>query len=227
MNTAIAAFIIAIAPTSPVELDHHQAVEQISESCQSGSLIFSKGDCLAVRVYTNSPYTHVALVIYSDAGVPFVYDSMNGVGVRKLNLESYLATQSPDKVHLYHPKRPLHKNEVNELRAHLDAQIGRPYSVKHHITGKRCRGLHCSEYVSEALAEIDWLNVKNPPRVSPASLAEGITAHKIYRPSEVYVLPSVIEPIPEPQGTCARLWQDTKQCTWRACAKLSGWFLCR
>ena len=50
---------------------------------QSGTLLFSEGDCLAVRIFTKSPYTHVATVVEQD-GKFYVYDSMNGVGVRNL-----------------------------------------------------------------------------------------------------------------------------------------------
>ena len=229
MHAALAAIIIATAPAPNVqiELSAEQAVQEISQACQSGSLIFSEGDCLAVRCYTNSPYTHVALVMYESEGLPYVYDSMNGVGVRKLRLDEYLETQAPDHVHLFHPKRPLTEPEVTGLRDHLESQLGRPYSVKHHITGKRSKGLHCSEYVTDALVEIEWLDVENPPRVSPASLAKGVTIHEVYQPAQQYSLPVILEPIPEPEGTCAKLWQDTKECTWRCCSQMSRWFLCR
>lgn len=229
MNAAIAALLIATAPAPTVEiqLQPGQAVQEISQACQSGSLIFSEGDCLAVRFYTNSSYTHVAMVICESDGLPYVYDSMNGVGVRKLRLNEYLETQAPDHVHLYHPKRPLDQTEVLELKSHLESQLGRPYSVKHHITGKRCKGLHCSEYVTDALMEIDWLKAENPPRVSPASLAEGVTIHDVYEPAQQYALPVLFEPIPEPEGTCAKLWRDTKECTWHCCSKMSRWFLCQ
>ena len=227
MNAAIAALIIATAPADAIEIPQEQAVSEITRSCESGSLIFSQGDCLAVRAYTNSPYTHVAVVIYDESGSPYVYDSMNGVGVRKLSLDDYLETQAPDKVHLFHPKRSLRTKEVSEFQDHLDEQLGRPYSVKHHITGRRSKGLHCSEYVSEALVEIEWLKVKNPARVSPASLAEGIAKYGVYRPAETYLLEVKIEPIPEPQGRVARIWQGTKNCTLSCCSQLSRWILCR
>ena len=201
-------------------------VEEIRQACQTGSLIFSRGDCLAVRIYTASGYTHVATVV-CESGEPFVYDSMNGTGVRKLTLEEYLDRQAPDDVQLFHPVREFSVDETADYRAYLESQLGRPYSVKHHVTGNRCEGLHCAEYVTDALVAVDWLKAENPVKVSPASLAEGITSSRVYLMGERVELPFEAEPIPEPSGRCARLWQETKDCTVRCCQQLSRWVLCR
>lgn len=232
MNSAIIALMIATAPTDipqtpEAENPQAAAICQIEESVQTGSLIFSKGDCLAVRVYTNSPYTHVATVVRCKDGTSMVYDSMNGAGVRKMTLEEYIATQSPDDVQIFHPKRQFDAEEEEEFLDHLESQLGKPYSVKHHLTGERCEGLHCAEYVTDALAEIDWLKVNNPPRVSPASLATGITLHNVYYEGPKVEVPAILEPVPEPEGRCARMWLETKTCVNRCGRKFSRWFLCR
>lgn len=226
MNSALVALLLATTPAEATDDPHQQAVCEIAASCQNGSLIFSKGDCLAVRAYTNSPYTHVATVVYED-GQPVIYDSMNGTGVRKLPLEEYLDTQSPDEVHLFHPKREFTSDETARYQRYLDSQLGRPYSVKHHISGKRSTGVHCSEYVTDALAEIDWLKVENPPRVSPASLVEGISTHGVYSAGPTIALPVELEPVPMPDSRCSRMWMETKSCMARCCSKLSRWVLCR
>lgn len=227
MNSALIALILATAPAELPDNPQSQAICTIQETAQTGSLIFSKGDCLAVRVYTNSPYTHVATIVRQPNGPSMVYDSMNGAGVRKLPLEEYLATQSPDEVQIFHPKRKFNTAEEEEFVDHLESQLGKPYSVKHHLTGKRCDGLHCAEYVTDALAEIDWLKVKNSPRVSPASLAAGITLHDVYFAGSKVEVPAILEPIPEPTGRCARMWLDTKVCVNRCGRQVSRWFLCR
>ncbi|TWT57768.1 hypothetical protein KOR42_11340 [Thalassoglobus neptunius] len=238
MKILIAAFVFATASlnaaktsfaderATPGVIADAKVIADIIDSCENGSLLFSQGDCLAVRCYTNSPYTHVGIVI-EEGDQKIAYDSMNGVGVRKMSLEDYLTTQAPDTVHAFHPIRKLNRSEVSELREHLESQLGRPYSVKHHITGKRNAGLHCSEYVTDALVSIDWLKVSNPPRVSPASLAEGIEHNSIYLVGPVYEVPAEIQPIPEPDGFCERMWVDMKLCTLQCCSKLSGWILCR
>jgi hypothetical protein len=227
MNSAILALLIATSPAELPEETRQKAICEIVESSQTGSLLFSQGDCLAVKAYTNSPYTHVATIIYDDHGTPIVYDSMNGPGVRKMTLKDYIAEQAPDEVQLFHPKRPFTKKEGACYRDHLESQLGRPYAVQHHITGKRAKGIHCSEYVTDALVEIDWLKVNRASRVSPASLVEGITTHAIYSTGRTIELPVIIEPIPEPVGRCARLWLETKTCTVACCEKMSGWIFCR
>lgn len=227
MNSILAAILVGTIPGGVIELPREQAIAQITAACEDGTLLFSQGDCLAVRAYTNSPYTHVGMVIYEPNGTAMVYDSMNGVGVRKMSLTEYLTVQAPDKVQLFHPSRDLTDTEVAELQEYLEGELGRPYAVKHHLTGKRSSGLHCSEYVTDALVSIEWLKVANPPRVSPASLAKGIEAHHIYESGGTFVIPVVLEPIPEPEGICQRVWESTKLCTLQCCSRLSGWILCR
>ena len=152
---------------------------------------------------------------------------MNGTGVRKLTLEEYLEHQAPDDVQLFHPVRPFSEEETKCYQSYLESQLGRPYSVKHHLTGKRAKGLHCSEYVTDALISINWLTAENPAKVSPASLADGITDSHAYLAGDRVELPFEAEPIPEPSNRCAQLWQETKDCTRRCCQKLSRWVLCR
>jgi hypothetical protein len=200
--------------------------EIIESECRTGSLLFSRGDCLAVRIYTGSGYTHVATVVSSDHE-PFVYDSTSGAGVRKLPLEEYLATQRPDEVHLFHPRRTFTQEEARAFQAALEQQLGRPYSAKHHLTGRRNKGLHCSEYVTDALIAIDWLQAENPVKVSPASLLAGIVLHDVYRQGSTVELLQPVEPEMESESWCPRMWQDTKICTRNCCRQLSRWFLCR
>jgi len=82
-----------------------QLADSLASRVQTGTLLFSKGDCLAVRIYTQSAYTHVAMIVMRN-GEPLVYDSMNGTGVRCLTLKNYLNTQRPATIHLFQPKQP-------------------------------------------------------------------------------------------------------------------------
>jgi hypothetical protein len=206
--------------------DMPSAVRQIASQCQTGTLLFSAGDCLAVRAYTGSRYTHVATVVVSGEET-WIYDSMNGAGVRKLLLEDYLEIQAPDEVTLFHPGRPFTAEEAHSYHTALERELGRPYSVKHFVTGKRCEGLHCAEYVTDALIEIDWLRAEHPAHVSPASLLEGVSRKGAYCPGGRVNVPLPLEPIPEPDGWCARAWQNTVLCVDGGCVQLSRWFLCR
>lgn len=202
------------------------AAAQIAAQSQTGTLMFSRGDCLAVRIYTRSGYTHVATIVM-EGDSAMVYDSMNGPGVRKLPLAEYLATQAPDEVHLFHPSRPFTADEATEFQEALDAQLGRPYSVKHHLTGHRNVGLHCSEYLTDALAAIDWLKVNNPVLVSPATLHKGITSNNIYTTGSELEIERIAQLLVRSPTWYGRAWQSTKTCSANSCRQLSRWVLCR
>lgn len=202
------------------------AAEELRPSMRTGTLLVSEGDCLAVRVYTQSPFTHVAAIVLRD-GRPFVYDSANGVGVRCQTLENYLQTQSPDELHVFQPKRTLSTSHQKRFSTFLDAQLGRPYAVSHHLSGERGNGIHCAEYISEALGQCGVIKVKNPAKVSPASLVKGITIHNVYSQSETVC---VIVPTPEPAPPSTwygQAWQCTKSCTASCLSKFQRCVLCQ
>lgn len=203
------------------------AAADIGPQLQTGTLIFSQGDCLAVRVYSASSYTHVAAVVVRD-GAPWVYDSMNGPGVRKLSLEEYLVAQAPDRIHVFQPQHPFTAEQGRQFETYLDSKLGTPYAVMHHLTGARsAEGIHCAEYVTDALMSIDRIHANQPARVSPASLARGITEYKLYTPDETIELKRPAPP-PDPEANwCQRMWMATRLCCASCCDKLSGWFLCR
>ena len=202
------------------------AAAAMAAEVQTGTLLFSTGDCLAVRIYTQSHYTHVAVVVAGEGG-PVVYDSQNGVGVRRLTLEEYLDAQSPDALNVCHPRRPFSRRRTELLVTHLEQELGRPYEVKHHLTGNRSEGIHCAEYATDALMNCRLVHAHRPAKVSPASLREGLLEGDLYdEVRTIQVRPPVPEPV-EDVGWCEQLWIDTKTCTSHCCRKLSGWILCR
>lgn len=206
---------------------NQDAAAAIAPELETGSLLFSNGDCLPIKVFSAGPYTHVAAVVVKEDG-PWVYDAQNGAGVRKLALERYFAAQNSDEVHVYHPRRPFSPDEAEEFESYLESQLGVPYAVAHHLTGERSEdGVHCAEYMTDALMAVDRIHADSPPRVSPSSLAKGITRDSVYLTGPVFQLePAVpIEPIPD--TWCARMWSETKTCMARSCSQLSAWFLCR
>jgi len=229
MQLLLATVILAGSPAAPtVEVcpSHQVMAEQLADDVQTGTLLFSHGDCLAVKVFSRSEYTHVATVVVEDDR-PMVYESTNGVGVRKLSLEKYIAVSAPDELHVYQPNFEFKEKLRTPFVAHLKNELGRPYSVKHHLTGKRCEGVHCAEYVTDALMASDIMRARNPPKVSPGSLRDGITQAKRYHESHVLNLEPP-EPIREEgDGWCESLWLDTKYCTQDCYSSFKRKFLCR
>ncbi len=207
---------------------HHQAVETAGSELKAGSLIFHRGKCLSVKLYTRSPFTHVAIVVPERKGPGWiVYDSARKHGVRKSKLSDYLEESSPDAISFLHPCNNLNPNQSEQLRNALDEQLGRSYSIKQHLTGNRAKGIHCSEYVTDALIAIDLLRANKPPRVSPASLFEGILQANVYRSGTILKVALPIAPVPKTESWCSRVWNDTKTCTSHCYSKMRQLIPCR
>jgi hypothetical protein len=224
-------FLLAVVLASgnaggDVNSDSAALAAAMAPDLQTGTLLFSKGDCLAIKVSAGGPYTHVAAIIVQDDG-PVVYDSMNGVGVRRLSLAEYLATQAPDEIDLLQPCRQFTAQEALVFAAALEQRVGAPYSVLHYIMGGRAKaGVHCSEYVTDALESIELIDVERPPRVSPSHLHKDLVDGRSYAGASSVHFPLHPEPV-EADGWCAQLWLDTMHCCSSCCDQLSAWFLCR
>lgn len=224
--------ILALTGATPVAADGCTEVNSaeaatglLASQVQTGTLLVSEGDCLAVQAFTQSPYTHVGAVVIRD-GRPFVYDACKSTGVRCLTLANYLKSQIDTEVHVLQPRRKLPESGAGEFVRRLDSQLGRPYSVRHHLTGESVDGVHCAEYVSDALACCRMLKVRNAANVSPASLVQGVTQSGIYSPLQTVRV--VRREIPEPRAASwyGRVWQDTKSCTANCYRQSRAWFVC-
>ena len=210
-----------------IRLPHQDLVSRIASESSTGTLLVSEGDCLAVRTFTGSPYTHVGTVVVRD-GRRFVYDSTAGQGVRCQTLENYVRWLDQHEVRLLHPARPLTDEAEAAFVRHLDGELGRPYAVLHHLTGERCDGVHCAEYVTDALVAANRLKVQKSPRVSPASLVVGVTQSGLYTDGTRLRL----EPPPPPavsqsDSWCTQCWIETKACAKWCWKKTRGLVLCQ
>jgi len=208
--------------------DSAQVLQEVTANCQTGTLIFSQGDCLAVKVFSRSRFTHCAAVVLED-GQPLVYDAMNGTGVRKTNLTDYLRLQTPSEIQVLHPAGPLTAAEQQKFTDHLRSQLGREYGIKHHLTGQRVPGVHCAEYCTDALLAAQRISAEEPARVSPGSLYEGLTEHKLYLDGGHFELreKTTATPPPADESWCGRAWRESWECTTASCRQMSRWFLCR
>lgn len=203
-----------------------EALAELKQSLQTGSLLLSQGDCLAVKVFSRSSYTHVGGVVVKDGNVT-VYDSMNGPGVRKTSLDEYLRLQTPSQIHVVHPQQPFTSERATAYETHLDSQLGRKYAIKHHLTGQRCDGLHCAEYMTDALMSAQLIRAEHPARVSPGSLLEGLEKANLYTDGGHFALKAIEPPKPENLTWCQCMWYDTGTCCLNSAAQLRRWVLCR
>lgn len=222
MWTSLLVLVLAASPDAATEA----AFPAIRSQVQTGTLLFSQGDCLAVKVFTCSQFTHVGVVVVED-GYPVVYDAMNGPGVRKSHLDDYLRFMVPSRVQVLNPVAEFSPADRVSMVRHLDSQLGRPYRVHHHATGKRCDGVHCAEYVTDALMAAHVLEAKEPPRVSPGSLYTGVVEGNLYQGRGSYEFHEARPLVPFGETTCQRYWRETGECCSGCCTQLSRWFLCR
>lgn len=215
----------AVAAKTPMTVETPVAL--LEREVVTGTLIFSQGDCLAVKAYTQSPYTHVGIVVRRNETV-IVYDSTAGKGVRCQTLANYLEDQNPAEIYVFHPRKPLTAEKSRQLEVYLDGQLGRPYDIAHHVTGKRSEGVHCAEYATDALMSCRMMHAERPSRVSPASLAVGIVESKVYQEGRTIVLiePTIAEST-EDLSWCSRMWVDTKNCTSDFCGMLKRKVMCQ
>lgn len=227
LNSVFLSMLVAAAALGDVETVSPRAAQaRLEQELKTGSLIVSRGDCLAVKMYSASAFTHVASVVVHEGEIN-VYDATGGAGVRKQSLGDYLAGQDDNALYPFHLCQPLSGEQARKFEEHLDSQLGRPYAIAHHVTGNRADGLHCSEYATDALIAAGLMRAKQPSRVSPATLVEGILKDHLY--SQATTLQLVPDPPPRPdsQSWCAQIWFDTKQCTCNCYLQLRAWFCCK
>jgi hypothetical protein len=204
-----------------------ETVQAVAEAVQTGSIIASRGDCLAVRVYTNSPYTHVGAVVVHD-GHAMVYDSMIRIGVRCQPLDEYLESQRPCDIELFRPTEHFTQDQARDFKKYLDEQVGRPYAIHQYVTGREVQGLHCAQYLTCALVASGHIRSGNPARVSPAEILRCLARDELYAAGDKTDLPPVPEPVPERATTWyGRAWQDTQSCSHSCWVQSSRWVIAK
>lgn len=227
MNSILIVALVASAAPAQVELaGPAAATARLEREVATGSLIVSRGDCLAIKMYSASLYTHVGAVVVREGEI-YVYDAMNGCGVRKQLLCDYITGLNDAAIHPFHLCQPMSDDQARRFEKHLEGQLGRPYAIKHHLTGTRAEGLHCSEYVTDALIAADLLRANRPSRVSPASLVTGILTADVHRQADTMQLLPEAPPVPEFDSWVGRCWFETCQCTGTCYRKLWSWFCCK
>lgn len=231
MYAILLSILVAGAPSTPAYSSRNfaqadAAAARLLPNLATGSLIFSQGDCLAVKVYTASRLTHVASVLVKD-GAATVYDSTAGHGVRKMPLSEFLAGQGDADLAVYAPTYELSTSQAAAFERHLESQLGRPYAIAHHVTGNRCAGLHCAEYAVDALSAAQIIGVEHPARQSPATLREAIVHDALYARVAVVQIEPEPEVPPADASWCTRLWFSARQSGRAGYRKLWAWFCCK
>ena len=144
----------------------------VSSPVPDGTLLFVEGGSQIVMDFTDSPYSHVA-IIFNEDGVPYVYEAVKPV-CRKVTLEAYMKeikslNEKQDKEMRIWIKKPLNlsKDSVHEMKEYCKDQLGRKYRVSSYLSGKTNKGIHCGEMTMRSMI-MGGMNPRvNPCKCSP------------------------------------------------------------
>ena len=144
-------------------------------SVPDGTLLFVEGGNELVMDYTDSPYSHVA-VIFNEDGKPYVYEAVRPI-CRKISLEDYIKeieseNDQKNKVMKIWIKRPLKLSpeNVTKMKDYCEEQLGRKYRIKSYLSGKPEKSIHCAEMTTRAMIA-GGMDVKdNPCNRSPKDI---------------------------------------------------------
>ena len=152
------------------------SIVSAAELPANGALIYTENGSCLVSTYTNSTYSHVAIVLY-ERGNAVVFEAKPG-GVTKSTYQQYLKTAATAKLNdgnpvtlwLMNPKHAYNKQDLTSMLDAANQAIGTPYSVIPTITGRSQSTLQCAQYVSSILQTTPRFWFKSPKYQTPATL---------------------------------------------------------
>lgn len=169
-----------------------------AEPPANGALIYTENGSCLVSTYTNSTYSHVAIVLY-ERGEPVVFEAKPG-GVTKSTYQRYLKTAATAKLNdgnpmslwLMNPRHAYTKQELSKMLDLANQALGTPYSVIPTITGRNQSTLQCAQFVSTILQTTPRFWFKSPKYQTPATLLK--IAKPGYHPMSLLHKSSVTNP---------------------------------
>ena len=155
---------------------------QVKSEPQDGSLLFIENGNRIVQRNTDSPITHVGIILKEKDS--FVLYEAVPPKVRKINLQDYYKEidefnknrRSKRKVTIWiaNAKEPLTDTQKKGAKEYLESQLDRSYSISSYINGFPGRGIHCGELVTETLDRIGIHYAETSCIVSPGDIWEKI-----------------------------------------------------
>jgi len=139
-----------------------------------GTLLFVEGGNKLVRDFTDSPYSHVA-VIFNIDGEPWVYEAIKP-RVRKIKLDDYMKEIQKEneeseklmKVWIRRPKVPI---DTKAMREYSEKMLGTKYSISSYLTGEpRKNHIHCGELTARTMLAGTMQVHGNPCTKSPQGI---------------------------------------------------------
>jgi len=143
-----------------------------------GTLLFLENCNSIVQRTTHGEIAHVAFV-FQDGGESWVYEA-TPAKVRRVTVDEYLVElarlnkrrDDDDQIRVLalRPMPEYTSDEVAKMRAFLDGQLGRRYSVKNYVRGRPYDGVHCAELTSSTLNQSGRHTFQDCHSLSPQAL---------------------------------------------------------
>ncbi len=162
---------------------------------EDGTLIFLQNSSNIVECYTDSTYSHVAIIMSDKDGTQWLYNAEQP-RVKRYKVVDYFAeigrmnegTKSKVLTSIIIPKRAYSNTEKAKMRAYLKSQIGRTYSIRGYLRNLIGHGIHCSEMVAAAIEETGRRNfVKANYSISPGELASLVSVDHVRQGKKLVV----------------------------------------
>jgi hypothetical protein len=145
------------------------------EEIPDGTLFFVEGGNQLVMDYTESPYSHVA-IIFNEENKPYVYEAIRPV-CQKISLEDYIK-----KIELENSKKhkqmklwirkplDLSKEDAEKMKQYCEQQLGRKYKIKSYFSEQEEKTIHCAEMTARAMLAGGMDFKENPCSCSPKDI---------------------------------------------------------
>jgi len=143
-----------------------------TQDIPDGTLLFIEGGNEIVMDFTDSSYSHVA-IIFNEDGKPYVYEAIRPV-CRKILFEDYVKEiEKKKKIKLWIEK-PINLNaqNVKKMKEYCEEQIGRKYRIKSFLSGKPEKTIHCAEMTTRAMIAGGMDVKENPCNRSPKDIMD-------------------------------------------------------
>lgn len=189
---------------------------------EDGTLIFLENSSNVVECYTDSTYSHVAIVMSDKDGVQWLYNA-EPPRIRKYKVVDYFAeigrmnegTNSKVVTSIVRPRRRYTRSEKAKMREYLEGQIDRQYSIRGYLRSIPGTGIHCSEMIAAAIEATGRRNfVAKNFSISPGELASLVSVDHVRQGKKLVVVTKK----DETRSMCRR-WSDW----WKGRGTLCGW----
>ena len=156
----------------------------MASSFEDGTLLFLENSSNIVECYTDSSYSHVAVILSDEHGEKWLYNA-EPPRVRKYRLVDYFkeigrmneGTKSKVITSILCPKEPYTEEQVGKLRHFLEDQVGRGYSIKGYLRKVEGVGIHCSQMCAGAVEATGRQSFSSPNYcISPGKLRSLVSS---------------------------------------------------